>query len=125
VYVALREIQDRAEAALPHCTVPPLPDETPRYQRKRKGDWSAEDESWLPLNLFKKAQSVEAILAEMLHSKLSDRAVTWRLDGINDDFLVRIRFTGLPSEEVPTLCRFLEDELRARVHSQLSVEEVH
>lgn len=123
-YAAVRDLQARAEAALPELEVPPLPAEVVRYVRKRKADWTAEDEAWLPLNLFKKAAAVEEILGAVLHEKLADRPVSWRLDGINDDFLVRIRFTGLPAEEVPTLCRFLEDALRAQVHSQLSVEEV-
>jgi len=123
-YAFIGALQELAEAALPTVELLPPPVDAPRYQRKRKPDWTAEDQAWLPLGLFKKAEMVDGLLAELLRERLPDGKVTWRLDGINDDFRVRIRFTGLDEEKIPTLCAFAQDALRGQVHSQLIVEEV-
>lgn len=124
IYRSLDELQQLAQTERPRVALLPLPEEKVTYQRKRKADWSSEDTAWLPLNLFKKAQRIEDILHEVLTTKVDNDKVSWRLDGINDDFIVRIRFTGLPEEQIPTLCRFLQDDIRGKVHSQLTVEEV-
>lgn len=123
-YAAIRAVQDLAESTLPTVELLPPPTDTPRYQRKRKADWTPEDQAWLPLGLFKKAEIVEGILSEVLRERLPNEGVTWRLDGINDDFHVRIRFTGLDEAQIPTLCAFVQDALHGRVHPQLVVEEV-
>jgi NifU-like protein involved in Fe-S cluster formation len=121
-YVVMREVQSLAEAALPTITLLPKPKDAPKYERKRKADWNDEDARWLPLGLLKKAELVETVLAEVLHEKLDGQAVTYQLVEINDDFRVRISFRGLPEEQVPTLCQFLQDALHGRIHSQMSVE---
>lgn len=118
----LRELQDAAERALPTVRVLPRPADAPAYVRKRKADWTGEDQAWLPLGLFKKAAAVEAIAAEVLRERVEGLGVTYRIDAINDDFRVRIAFMGLPAEQAPTLAKFLEDALKARIHSQLVVE---
>ncbi len=123
-YVAVRRVQDLAQAALPNIELLPPPTDAPRYQRKRKADWSPEDQAWLPLGLFKKAEIVDSILNDVLRQRLNDDTVTWRLDGINDDFRVRLCFTGLDEAQIPTLCAFVQDALHERVHPHILVEEV-
>ena len=118
----VRELQDAAERALPAVTLLPRPIDAPAYVRKRKADWSAEDQSWLPLTLIKKAAAVEAIAAEVLSARVEGLGVTYRIDAINDDFRVVIAFAGLPAEQAPTLAKFLEDALKVRVHGHLMVE---
>jgi NifU-like protein involved in Fe-S cluster formation len=118
----LRDLQDSAERALPEVRVLPRPADAPAYVRKRKADWSAQDEAWLPLTLFKKAAAVEGIAAEVLRARTEDLGVGYRIDAINDDFRVVIAFSGLPAEQAPTLAKFLEDALRGRLHPQLVVE---
>jgi NifU-like protein involved in Fe-S cluster formation len=120
----LRELQDLAEAELPRLALLPKPVDAPAYVRKRKADWSAEDERWLPLNLLRKSALVEQVLGDVLSDRVGRAGVRWRLDAINDDFIVRIRFDGLPAEEVPTLCQFLQDALRGRIHPAIVVEAV-
>ena len=118
----VRELQDAAERALPTVTVLPPPTDAPAYVRKRKADWTAEDQAWLPLPLMKKATAVEAIAAEVLRARVAGLGVTYRIDAINDDFRVVIAFAGLPPEQAPTLAKFLEDALKARIHGGLVVE---
>lgn len=118
----LRGLQDAAEAALPAVKLLPRPIDAPAYVRARKADWSAEDQAWLPVTLFKKAAAVETIAAEVLRARVEDLGVTYRIDAINDDFRVVIAFAGLPAEQAPTLAKFLEDALKARLHSHLVVE---
>lgn len=120
----LRDLQDAAERALPTVRLLPRPVDAPTYVRARKADWSAEDEAWLPLSLFKKAAAVEGVAAEVLRARVEGLGVTYRIEAINDDFRVRIAFAGLPPEQAPTLAKFLEDALKARIHQQLVVETV-
>lgn len=117
----LRQLQERAEAALPAVTLLPKPADAPAYVRKRKADWTPADEAWLPLNLLKKAARVEAVIGEVLE-KHRRAGVTHRVDAINDDFRVLVRFGGLPEEQVPTVAKFLEDALRGRCHPEITVE---
>lgn len=117
----LRELQDLAEAELPRLVLLPRPVDAPAYVRKRKADWTPEDERWLPLNLLKKAQQVEGVLADVLAERMPGSGVTWQLVEINDDFLVRLRFAGLDDDQIPTLCQFAQDALRGRIHSQIAV----
>ena len=117
----LRELQDLAEAELPRLVLLPRPVDAPAYVRKRKADWTPEDERWLPLNLLKKAQQVEGVLADVLAERMPGSGVTWQLVEINDDFVVRLRFAGLDDDQIPTLCQFAQDALRGRIHSQIAV----
>jgi len=118
----VRKLQDAAELALPAVPLLPRPIDAPAYVRKRKADWSAEDQAWLPLTLIKKAAAVEAIAAEVLSARVEGLGVTYRLDAINDDFRVVIAFAGLAPEQAPTLAKFLEDALKVRIHGHLVVE---
>lgn len=119
----LRELQDLAEAELPTLTLLPKPVDAPAYVRKRKADWNADDERWLPLNLLKKAQQVEQVLAEVLADRVQQGGVGYTLVEINDDFRVRLRFSGIAEDQVPTLCQFVQDGLH-RIHPGLMVEAV-
>jgi len=118
----LRDLQDRAERALPALRLLPKPNETPIYERKRKQDWDAHDLAWLPLPLLQKAAKVEAMVAEMLRQRVEHPGLAYTITAINDDFRVLIAFTGTPAEQIPTLARFLEDALRSRLHPHLTVE---
>lgn len=118
----LRELQDLAEAELPRLKLLPKPVDAPVYARKRKDDWTSEDERWLPLNLLKKSALVEEVLAEVMSERVERTGVRWLVRYINDDFRVLIRFDGLDAEQVPTLCQFIQDALRGRIHSHLTVE---
>ena len=120
----ISELQTLAEAELPSLTLLPRPVDAPAYVRKRKADWSAEDERWLPLNLLKKAQQVELVLAEVLADRVQQHGVTYTLVEINDDFRVRLRFNGIADDQVPTLCQFAQDGLRGQVHPAITVESV-
>lgn len=118
----LRELQDLAEAELPRLTLLPKPVDAPAYVRKRKADWNAEDERWLPLNLLKKAEQVERVLSDVLAERVQPGGVTYRLVEINDDFRVRLRFSGVAEDQIPTLCQFAQDGLRGRLHGHIVVE---
>lgn len=119
----LAELQDKAVAALPSLEVLPPPADEPVYQRKRRQDWSEEDRRWFETSYLKRVGQVEAIIAEVLRSHLrEEHGVRWRLEAINDDFRVVLRFEGLPAEQVPTLCQMVQDALRGRLHGQLVVE---
>ncbi len=118
-YVFVRDLQDRAERELPQVRLLPKPADAAIYVRKRKADWTPADEAWLPLNLLKKAAKVDAIAERALGERMVGNA-TYRVDAINDDFRVVVRFSGVPDEQVPTLCQFLQDALRA-IHPQLTV----
>lgn len=118
------ELQTLAEAELPSVTLLPRPIDAPAYVRKRKADWNAEDERWLPLNLLKKAQQVEQVLAEVLTDRVQQGGVTYTLVEINDDFRVRLRFNGIADDQIPTLCQFAQDGLRGQVHSGITVENI-
>ncbi len=119
-YAFIRDLQDRAERELPAIRLLPKPADALRYERKRKADWSPADESWLPLGLLKKATMVDDIANQALGSRIGG-AATYRVDAINDDFRVVVRFSGVTDEQVPTLCQFLQDALRGMIHPQLTV----
>jgi NifU-like protein involved in Fe-S cluster formation len=116
----LRELQDLAEAEVPQLALLPRPAGTVAYQRKRQADWSAEDRSWLPLSLLKKAAAVEAVCARVLRERLGHQAAAI-VDGPHDDYQVTIRFTGLEAEQAPTAGALIQDDLRSSLHSQLTV----
>jgi NifU-like protein involved in Fe-S cluster formation len=119
----LRDLQDAAELQLPKLELLPKPDDTPIYQRKRKADWTREDEAWLPLGLMQKVAKTEQVIATALAQRL-ERNLAYRVEGLHDDFRVVIRFEGLSIEQIPTVARFVEDALRAQLHPQLAVEAV-
>jgi len=118
----LRDLQERALAESTRLVVPPRPTDAPRYERKRKADWSDEDARWLPLSLIKKSGLIEDEMRRVLRDRAERQDLAWTLRYINDDFRVVVEFRNLPEEQVPTLAKFLEDALRARVHAQIVVE---
>ncbi len=118
----IRDLQERALAESTRLVVPPKPTDTPRYERKRKADFSDEDARWLPLSLIRKSTAIEDEMRRVLHDRVERQDLGWTLRYINDDFRVVVEFRNLPDEQVPTLAKFLEDSLRARVHAQIVVE---
>ena len=116
------QIQERAERELPNLTLLPKPADVLEYQRKRKQDWTAEDQAWLPLGLLQKIAAVDRIAGTALHERLGRDDVGWIIEGLHDDFRVVMRFTNLEAEQVPTVAKFLEDALNAQAHSQIAVE---
>lgn len=114
------ELQTLALAALPTVALLPRPTEKVQYQRKRKQDWSALDETWLPLSLLKKIAQVDAIIAKEL--PLLAPGASAAIEGLHDDFKIVVTFTGLTDEQVPTVCQMLTDALRGTLHPHLSVE---
>ncbi len=116
----LGELQELALAALPAVKLLPRPVEKVQYQRKRKADWTAEDEAWLPLSLLKKIAKVDAIVGRELPGIAP--AATASIDGLHDDFRVLIGFTGLAPEQIPTVSQKLTGVLRGALHPELSVE---
>ncbi len=114
------DLQNRALAALPAVRLLPKPQEKVSYQRKRKQDWTAIDETWLPLSLLKKIGQVDAIMSELLPSYSTD--ATAAIDGLHDDFRVVVTFTGLANEQIPTVCQMLTDALRGRLHPAILLE---
>jgi NifU-like protein involved in Fe-S cluster formation len=119
----LSEIQDAALAELPNLRLLPKPAEKVAYQRKRKADWTPEDEAWLPLSLLKKTATVEDVVAPLVRERLG-AAAKHSIEGLHDDLRVVIAFSGVPDEQLPTIGKLLEDVLRGRVHSQMRVEAV-
>ncbi len=118
----VRDLQDRALVELAHLVVPPRPTDVPRYERKRKQDWTDADARWLPLSLIKKSTAIEEAMRQVLRERVERQDLAWTLRYINDDFRVVVEFKNLAEEQVPTLAKFLEDSLRARVHDQIVVE---
>jgi len=116
----LRELQDLAERESAHLVLLPRPAGVVAYKRKHASLWSVEDNAWLPLSLLKKAAAVEAIAGSVLRERLG-HDVAHLVDGPHDDFQVVIRFTGLAAEQAPTAAQLVQDALRSRLHSQLSV----
>ncbi len=114
------ELQTLAFAALPAVELLPKPTEKVQYTRKRKQDWSALDDTWLPLSLLKKIAQVDVVLAKELPLLAPGAAVS--IDGLHDDFKIVVTFTGLTDEQVPTVCQMLTDALRGALHPHLTVE---
>lgn len=115
----LSQLQDLALAALPTIRLLPKPEEKVSYQRKRKQDWTAADETWLPLSLLKKIGKVDAVISEVLPT-LSPGA-TAAIEGLHDDFHVIVTITGMAAEQLPTVCQMLTDAVRGRLHTGISV----
>jgi hypothetical protein len=118
----IHELQERAVAAVPSLTLLPKPVDVPSYERKRKQDWNEADQRWLPLGLMQKTVRVEEVIKEAMRTRVERDGLSWRLDAINDDFRIVLRFFGVSEEQVPTLAKFIEDALRGQVHPQLVVE---
>ncbi len=116
----LRALQDRAEREVPHLVLLPRPAGARAYQRKHQSLWSEEDRAWLPQSLLKKAAAVEELTVTTLRARLGHE-VAHVVDGPHDDFQVLIRFTGLSAEQAPTAAQLVQDALRSRLHSQLTV----
>lgn len=116
----LRDLQERALAALPQVQLLPKPDEKPVYQRKRKQDWSDADTRWFNLSLLRKISRVDAVAARVLQERLGQGSYT--IEGLHDDFRVVVIFTGLATEQIPTVSQFIQDALRGEVHDQLVVD---
>ena len=115
----LVDLQTLALAELPHLRLLPKPVEKVAYQRKRKQDWTAEDEAWLPLSLLKKIGKVDSIISAEL--PLLAAGATATIDGLHDDFSVQVTFSGLQPEQIPTACQKLTDAVRGRLHPALHV----
>ncbi len=127
------EVQILAEAELPRVTLLTKPAETPVYQRKRKQDWTAVDEAWLPLSLLKKIARVDALAEPTLRQRMPGMTASaggspppgvpsYSITGLHDDFRVVIEFSAVAADQVPTLARFLEDALRGGIHPLLTVD---
>ena len=53
-------------AELPRVHLLPRPEEKPVYQRKRRQDWTPEDERWFGLSLLRKIARIDAVAGEVL-----------------------------------------------------------
>lgn len=120
-YDFLADLQERALAELPTVKLLPKPAEKVIYQRKRKQDWTAADEAWLPLSLLKKIAKVEGLITTAL-TNFAPGAVA-EVGGLHDDLRVAVTFTGLATEQVPTVIQKLTDTLRQSLHPEILVEE--
>jgi NifU-like protein involved in Fe-S cluster formation len=120
----LTEIQQLALAALPRVKLLPKPVEVQRYERKRQQDWDEQDRAWLPLSLLKKLAKVQKSLQHVVHERLKRPEIEWEVEGLHDDFQLRIALSGVVAEQKPTILQFFQSELRADIHPQITVEEV-
>ena len=118
----IAELQTLALAGIPAVVLLPKPTEKVQYTRKRKQDWTALDETWLPLSLLKKIGQVDLIVAKEL--PLLAPGASASIDGLHDDFKILVTFSGLTAEQVPTVCQMLTDALRGALHPHLSVETI-
>ena len=119
----INDLQLLALAALPAVKLLPKPDEKVSYQRKRKQDWTPADEAWLPLSLLKKIGQVDRIVNELLPTYAI--GATSSIEGLHDDFRIKVTFTGLNEEQIPTVCQMLTDAVRSRLHPGLVVQPFH
>lgn len=119
----LRELQERAEAALPGVVLLPKPVEKQSYQRKREADQSDLDKAWFKLSLLKKIGRVDGIASRVLRDRLHAEA-TLSIEGLHDDFRIVVKVTGLTPEQVPTALQLIQDALKTEVHPDLLVEEL-
>ena len=121
----INDLQLLAQAALPEVKLLPKPEEKVSYQRKRKQDWTAADEAWLPLSLLKKIGQVDRIVNELLPTYSVGATATAAIEGLHDDFRIEMTFTGLTDEQIPTVCQMLTDAARSRLHPGLVVQPYH
>ncbi len=119
----LRDLQERAVALAPALVLFPKPAEVQAYARKRKQDWDARDQAWLPLSLLAKIGRVDAT-AGLVLKDLAPGA-TLAIEGLHDDFRVVARFSGVAAETAPTLAQAIQDRLRATLHPAILVEVAH
>jgi NifU-like protein involved in Fe-S cluster formation len=117
----LREIQAQALMALPQVRLLPKPEEKQAYQRKRKMDWTAEDERWFGLSLLRKIARVDAVAGRVVRERLGNQG-SIAIEGLHDDFRVVMLFSGLAAEQVPTAVQIIQDALRGEIHGQLVVD---
>lgn len=115
----IADLQARALAVLPLVKLLPKPAEKQVYQRKRKQDWTPEDEKWLPLSLLRKIAAVDAAVKRVLADKAP--AAGHRVEGLHDDFRVVVIVTGVTDSELQTLALFVTSALKA-IHPDLSAE---
>jgi NifU-like protein involved in Fe-S cluster formation len=120
---ALHDLQARALAAVPGLVLLPKPVEQVAYERKRRQEWDADDQKWLPLSLLKKVSAVQPVVARVLGERLG-AAATWSVEGLHDDFRVVVAVAGAADEQLPTVAQLVQDALRAALHPHLSVEAV-
>jgi NifU-like protein involved in Fe-S cluster formation len=117
----VRELQERAERALPGVTLLPRPVEKVAYQRKRQADWTPQDEAWFKLSLLKKLAKVDAVAGRVLRERLGAQA-SQVVEGLHDDFRVVLGFTGLTPEQIPTAVQLIQDALHGELHPLITVE---
>lgn len=115
----LPDLQARLRDALPEVRLLPKPVEKQVYQRKRKQDWDAADQRWLPLSLLKKIAAVDALAKRVLGERMPGAG--HKVEGLHDDFRIVLVVTGVSDEERPTLGLFLDSALR-EIHPQLHAE---
>lgn len=113
------DLQRRALAVLPLIKLLPKPAEKLVYQRKRKQDWTAADEKWLPLSLLKKIATADAAVKRVLADKAP--AASHRIEGLHDDFRVVCIVSGISESEKQTLGLFVNSALKT-LHADLSAE---
>ncbi len=122
-YTAIAAAQAELIAALPHVKLLPKPVEKEVYKRKREADWTEFDQRWYPLSLLKKIGVLQKCIKALLSKKLKRDDVDFSIEGLHDDFRVVVKITGVSSEEIPTLIRFMEEAVHEGIHPDLSVEE--
>jgi NifU-like protein len=112
-------LQAQALAALPEVRLLPKPAEKQVYQRKRKQDWDAHDQAWLPLSLLRKIALVNQKTAAVLGDRYPGAEA--KVEGLHDDFRVVLLLSGLATETAPTVQVMIDDALKA-IHPQLRAE---
>ena len=118
---ALADLQAKALAAVPGLALLPKPADALAYVRKRRQDWTAEDQAWLPLGLMQKMQRVQEVADRLLASRFADRPVRIEITGLHDDFQVHALFPGLDDAAAPTAAAFVQEALSGQVHPALRV----
>ena len=118
---ALADLQAKALAAVPGLVLLPRPADAPTYVRKRRQDWNADDQTWLPLGLMQKMQRVQEVADRLLASRFADRAVRIEITGLHDDFQVHALFPGLDPSATPTAAAFVQEALGGQLHPGLRV----
>lgn len=119
----LAEIQINALAEIPNLTLLPPPTEKPLYKRRREADWTAQDRAWLPLSLLKKIALVERTVKAALSERLGQQTCPFSLEGLHDDFALRLKFPSLPPEDRSTVLAILEGHLQGAIHPEIRVED--
>ena len=124
-YDFLADLQEQALAVLPTVKLLEKPTEKVVYQRKRKQDWTAADEAWLPLSLLKKIAKVEGLITKALtdFAPGGNSGISAEVAGLHDDLRVALTFVGLAPEQIPTVVQKLTDSLRQSLHPEIIVEE--